>query len=124
LVPSSFAGLILFILLLAPGFAYVLRVEKSVPNRDFSAFRETLRVVFVSIVCLFSTGLLFTVLRWLWPEHTLDIRGLIRDPEEFSREHHVQLAWWSIGFITAATLLGACAADPRTVDWIRKLLSR
>lgn len=123
MVPSSFAGLAFFVLLLAPGFAYVLRVERSIPNRELSVFRETLHVVFVSIVCLFATGLLFAALRWLWPEHTLNIRGLIRNPEEFSREHHVQLAWWSIAFVTVATLLGAFVADPRYVDWMHALLS-
>ena len=115
MLPSSLIGLVLFVVLLAPGFAYVLRHEKTVPNRPFSALRETLRVVFVSVICLLITGLVLTWMRWVWPEHTPNIRGLVLDPVKFARGHHVQLAWWALGFIAVATLLAAIAADPRVV---------
>jgi hypothetical protein len=121
MVPSSVVGLVLFVVLLTPGFAYVLRHERSVPGRQFSALRETLRVVFVSLVSLLGVGLLFALLRWIFPTHTPNIRGLVQDPAEFARSHHVQLAWWSLALLCAATLLAAGAADPRLVKRIRRV---
>ncbi|KAB1160985.1 hypothetical protein F6X68_06665 [Micromonospora sp. AMSO12t] len=99
----------------------MLRHEKHVAGRPFSAFRETLRVVFVSVACLLLTGLIFTWMRWVWPERTLNVRGLVRDPAEFARGHHVQLAWWSLAFISAAIFLAAVAADRRVVAGVRWL---
>ncbi|MEV1142470.1 DUF6338 family protein [Micromonospora sp. NPDC049799] len=124
MLPSSLIGLVLFLVLLAPGFVYVLRHEKHVAGRPFSAFRETLRVVFVSVACLLLTGLIFTWMRWAWPERTLNVRGLVRDPAEFARDHHVELAWWSLAFISAATFVAAVAADRRVVAGVRWLAAR
>lgn len=123
MIPSSAIGLLLFVALLAPGLApglaYVLRHEQVVPAQSLSAFRETLRVVFMSVACLTVTGLLFAALRWILPGLTPNVRGLIRDPNDFVREHHVHLAWSGLGLLAFATLLGALAADPRVVDVLR-----
>lgn len=115
MIPSTLLGLVLFVMLLAPGLAYVLRHERIVPAPAHSAFRETLRVLFVSVACLTVTGLLFAAARWKFPAHTPDVRGLIQDPYAFARGHHVHLAWWSLAFIVFATLVAAIAADPRFV---------
>jgi hypothetical protein len=122
-VPSSLVSLVLFVVLLAPGFAYVLRHEKRVPGRPFSVFRETLRVVFVSVACLTVTGLLFAGLRWLMPTRTPNVRGLLLNPSGFAREHHVHLLWWSLALIAFATLIGAIWGDPRLIEKRQVLLS-
>src|SRR5262245_60177483 len=113
----------LFVMLLAPGLAYVLRHERVVAAPPHSAFRETLRVVFVSVTCLTATGLLFVGLRAIWPERTPNIRGLVRDPDSFVRDHHVHLAWWALALLTFATLIGWIAGDPRVVRRVRFLRS-
>jgi hypothetical protein len=105
--------------LLAPGLAYVLRHERAVPGGPRSAFRETLRVVFVSVASLTVTGLLATLARWAFPEHTVDVSALVRAPVAFARGHHVQLAWWSFGLLVFATLLAWAAADPRLIRLAR-----
>jgi hypothetical protein len=114
-VPSTLLGLVLFVALLAPGFAYVLRHERTTPNRPFSAFRESLRVVFASVLCLAAAGLLYAGFRSLAPTHTVNVRGLVRDPTGYARDHHVNLTWWSIALLTTAILVGLVAADPRVV---------
>lgn len=124
MIPSSLLGLVLFIVLLAPGLAYVLRHERVVPAPSHSTLRETLRVIFVSIACLTVSGLLFAALRWMLPGRTPNIRGLIQDPAGFAREHHVHLAWWSLALVAFATVLGAVAADARLVRWLRKVRSK
>ncbi|MFC4092977.1 MULTISPECIES: DUF6338 family protein [Micromonospora] len=97
MIPTSAIGLVLFVTLLSPGLAYVLRHEQVVPAQSLSAFRETLRVVFMSVVCLTATGLLFAVLRFFLPRHTPNVRGLIRDPNRLcaraSRSAGVVGAW-------------------------------
>ncbi|WP_349880275.1 DUF6338 family protein [Micromonospora sp. HUAS YX12] len=111
----------LFVALLAPGFAYVLRHERTTPNRPFSAFRESLRVVFASVLCLATAGLLYAALRAVAPTHTVNVRGLVRDPFGYARDHHVNLAWWSISVLAAAILVGLVAADPRVVRRSRSI---
>lgn len=123
MIPSSLLGLVLFVVLLAPGLAYVLRHERSVPAVTYSAFRETLRVVFASVTCLTVTGLLFAGLRFLVPEHTPDVRRLVQEPIAYIRGHHVQFAWWSFVLVVFATLLGFLAADPRFILAQRKARS-
>jgi hypothetical protein len=129
MIPSTLLGLLLFVLLLAPGLAYVLRYERVLPGPEHSPFRETLRVIFVSITCLTVTGLLLAYARWEFPEHTPNVRGLLQDPGAFIQGHHVQLVWWALALVGSATLLGATAADPRLVrlrrHWRRgKFLTR
>lgn len=106
---------------MAPGLAYVLRHERVVPTGPKSVFRETLRVVFVSVASLTVAGLLVTLLRWLFPGHTPNVRGLVRDPRTYAQEHHVHLAWWAFAIITFATLLAWGMADPRAVRAVRWL---
>jgi len=118
LVPSSLLGLVLFVVLLAPGLAYVLRHERIVPRRSYSTFRETLRVIFVSVACLTATAIVFAGLRLVFPRRTLNVHLLIQSPSDFARTQHVQLAWWGLGFVAVATALGALAADPRVVRWL------
>lgn len=125
MIPSSLAGLVLFVVLLAPGLAYIIRYERTVPAVEQSAFRETLRVIFVSVACLTVTILLFTALRWWQPDRTPNVRGLIRDPGSFAREHHVQLIWWGFALLASATALGAGAAGPRAIKfrhWARSTM--
>ncbi len=91
MLPSSISGLLLFVALLAPGLAYVLRHERVVPIAERSAFRETLRVVFVSIACLVVSGVLLAALRWAAPKSTPNVRGLVQDPGAYFQQHHVSL---------------------------------
>jgi hypothetical protein len=80
LIPSSLAGLLLFVVLLTPGRAYVLRYERVVPARSHTPFRETLRVVFVSTACLLIAGLVAAAVRAAIPHHTPHVNHLVQDP--------------------------------------------
>jgi hypothetical protein len=119
-VPSSLLGLALFVVLLAPGLAFVLRHERVVPARSYSGFRETLRVVFVSVASLTVTGVLLAVLRGTSPTRTPDVGQVARTPSAAIRSHSAELAWWSLGTVLFATLLATVAADPRVVRLLRR----
>lgn len=120
MVPSSLAGVALFVVLLAPGLAFVLRRERFVPPQDQSAFRETLRVIFVSVVCLALTGLLAAGLRSLYPHRTPDVGALVRSPATFARAHYVQLTWWALALLAFATLVAVVLADPRIARRLKR----
>lgn len=121
MVPSSLLGLVLFVALLAPGFAYVLLRERTTPRGVFSPFRESLTVVFASVACLAAVALLHTGLRALLPDHTLNVRELVRDPASYAREHHVSVAWWSFALLVGAVGIGVAAAHPRVLDISKRL---
>jgi Family of unknown function (DUF6338) len=120
LVPSSLVGLALFVVLLAPGLAFALRREHVVPPQEQSAFRESLSVIFVSLVCVTLTGLLAAALRTVWPRNTPNVGALIRTPGTFARAHYVELSWWALGLLAFATLVAMLAADPRIARHLRR----
>lgn len=120
MVPSSLVGLALFVVLLAPGLAFALRREHFVPPQEQSAFRESLSVIFVSVVCVTLTGLLAAVLRAVWPRATPDVGALIKSPGPVARAHYVQLTWWALGLLAFATLVGILAADPRIARHLKR----
>ncbi|GIF51122.1 hypothetical protein DFJ67_0283 [Asanoa ferruginea] len=124
MVPSSLLGLALFVLLLAPGLGFVLRQERIRPVRTYSAFRETVLVVAVSILCLATASLIFAFARWLWPEHTLNFGGLVQQPARFARIHHIEVTWWSLAYLSLAVGIGLIAADPRIVRLTERLAVR
>lgn len=106
--------------LLAPGLAFVLRRERVVPAQDESAFRESLRVIFVSVLCVTVTGLLAAGIRALYPQATPDFGALVRSPAGFARAHYVQLTWWALAMVAFSTLIAAVAADPRIARKVRR----
>ena len=114
-MPSSLVGAAITIALFAPGLAYVLRHERVLPARSHTELRETLQVVFASIVCLAITGLLAAALRWALPKRTPDFRRLVQNPSQYALGHYVQLIWWSVGLLAAATIIGAVLADRRVI---------
>jgi hypothetical protein len=116
LIPSSLWGLVLFVVLLAPGLAYVIHHEQVVPARSHTAFREGLRVVFTSIVCLTITVVLAAILHGLLPTRTPDISGLIADPVSELAGNRVWYVWWAVGALGFATVLGWALAHPRFID--------
>jgi uncharacterized membrane protein len=48
-VPTTLTGLLLFVVLLLPGFAYLVGKERHGTERSLSPFRETVAVVAASI---------------------------------------------------------------------------
>lgn len=122
MVPSTLLGLTLFVVLLMPGLAYVLRHESSRPAREQSVFRDTIQIVFVSVVCLTVVGLTLAGAHWLFPAHTPDVGGFVRDPGQFAVANYVTVVWWGLACLAAATLIAAVAADPRVVGLTARLL--
>jgi len=91
-VPTSLLGLLLFVVLLAPGFAYTLCRERLTAHRPVSAFRETVALVFVGVLCDAVALGVFAVLRVLGPGWTPDVGALLRDPQGYALRHYAELS--------------------------------
>jgi hypothetical protein len=119
-LPTSLVGVIIFVTLLTPGFVYVLRSERRAPERQLSAFRETIILGFVSFAADIAALAIFTPIRILAPGSTPDIGALIRDPSIYFPRHYALVALWGLGLLILACLLAYVCASPAVLEWLRR----
>lgn len=125
-MPTTLTGLLLFVVLLLPGFAYLVGKERHGTERKASPFRETIAVVAASITSEIFVLALFAVVRWLWPSGTPDVGQLIRSPGSYlpgtqARPSHYDIVGvWGLGILVAATIVGYAA----TVPAVRRVVSK
>ncbi|GHF40411.1 hypothetical protein FHX82_004822 [Amycolatopsis bartoniae] len=112
-MPTTLLGLVLFLVLLVPGFAYTLRRERMVSSRPVSAFRETVELAFVSVAADAMVLLLFGLVRLIVPRWTPDVRQLIRDPGHYVPDHLTSLTLWGGALLLIAAALAFAAAGVR-----------
>lgn len=126
IMPTTLTGLVLFVVLLLPGFAYVTGKERHTTGQRLSPFRETAAVVAASVSFELIVLVLFAVIRTLLPSHTPDVGALIRDGSGYLRGHgrHVghygQVAIWAAGMLA----LAAALAYGATLPAMRKLANK
>jgi hypothetical protein len=125
-MPTTLTGLLLFIVLLLPGFAYLVGKERNGTERRLSPFRETVAIVAASVTAELAVLTVFAVVRTLWPSATPDIGALIRDSGTYlggGPGHHgqyAQVAAWGVGLLALASIFAYLATMPR----IRGLIVR
>ena len=96
------------LLVVVPGLGYQLGRESQRPTRELAGFRETVSLAFAGIVAI-SVGLsTFGLLRWIAPNHTLDVGQLLRTPGPYFREHLPYMAFWTFAVLAFATGLAYC----------------
>lgn len=109
-MPNTLIGLLIFVLLLAPGFTYSSYRSRSRPVEKPTALQElsgiALRSVFYNGVAL----AIFAIVRIRFPHATPDVGALIRRPNAYAVEHYGQLALWGSGLLGLACLLALLAA--------------
>jgi hypothetical protein len=119
MMPTTLTGLLLFVVLLLPGFAYLVGKERHGTERRVSPFRETVAIVAASITSELVVLVAFAVIRVLWPSITPDVGALIRNGGSYlrgSEGHHGQygsVAAWGVGLLAAAAVLAYLATVPR-----------
>ncbi len=121
-MPTSLVGLLVFIVLLAPGFAFVVRRETQFVPRTISVFRETAVVVLASVAANAAALLCFCLVRALWPRGTPDVGRLVAEPHDYLIEDYRVAIGWGAGVLALATLLAAIAAVPP--NWALELWRR
>jgi hypothetical protein len=127
-MPTTLTGLLLFIVLLLPGFAYVVGKERNGTRQQLTPFHETAAVVAASISFELIVLVLFAVIRTLWPSATPDVGALIRGGGGYLRGgrghagHYGQVAIWVTGMLALSTVLAYLATLPRARKFAAKVL--
>ena len=103
-VPSGLTGVVLFIVLLWPGFAYTSVRARRRPDRRLTPLQETVTIVIASLTALAVTGVLFGIVRALWPGVTPDFGRLLFHSRAYLQAHYVRTGWWAAGLIAVAVL--------------------
>jgi hypothetical protein len=104
-MPTTAVGLILFVVLLAPGFSFTAYRAVSVPTRRLSPLKELGGIALRSTAWDAVALVVFGLLRVALPSHTPDVGRLARDPADYLRTDLAYLFWWM-----SALLVFACAA--------------
>lgn len=119
LVPTTLTGLLLFVVLLLPGFAYLVGKERHGTERRLSPFRETVAIVAASITSELVVLAAFFAIRALWPTITPNVGTLIDNTSAYLRGtpghpgHHRIVAVWGVILLIAATLGAYLATKPK-----------
>jgi hypothetical protein len=125
-MPTTLTGLLLFVVLLLLGFAYLVGKERHGTERHASPFRETVAIVAASVTSEIFVLSLFGVLRWLFPSWTPDIGRLIRSPGSYlvgtqgTPSHYGIVGIWGLLLLAAATSVAYAA----TVPSVRRVASK
>lgn len=119
-MPSTLAGLAIFVISLAPGLTYVMTRQRVAPQQTMTAIRETAQLVCVSLFLDIAILILFAGVRALWPSGTPDIDRLVREPAVYLRESY-SLVWiWSVALLAVAVVMAALIGS----GLMRGILSR
>ena len=110
-MPSTPLELILFFWLIVPGLVYVLQRRRMSQIRLESAFVETARIVFVSVIVdMLAIGTLELV-RLFKPSGTPDLKSLLVDNWRKQLSSHWTLdIWWAVGSVLIASLFAYAVA--------------
>jgi hypothetical protein len=121
-MPTTLTGLLLFVVLLLPGFAYLVGKERHGTERRLSPFRETVAIVAASITSELVVLVIFAGIRTLWPSITPDVGSLVRQGGGYLRGgQYRSIAIWGLGLLTAAVVLAYLATEPRLrrrLEWL------
>jgi hypothetical protein len=125
-VPTTLAGLLIFVVLLMPGFAYLVGKERQGTERRASPFRETVAIVAASVASEIFVLALFGVARWQWPSITPDVGALVRGPDGYlvgtgtTHGNYGEVSTWALGLLALATVVAYSATSPR----VRRIASK
>ena len=119
-IPSDLTGLLLFVILLLPGFAYNSVRARRRPDRQLTALQETVIIVTASLTALAVTGVVFAVIRALLPGVTPDVRAAVFSTHAYLQVHYVQAAWWAVAFLAAAIAGAAGVAAAQESRWLSR----
>jgi hypothetical protein len=120
-VPTTLTGLLIFVVLLLPGFAYLVGKERYGTERHTSPFRETVAVVAASVTSELIILALFTVLRWLRPSWTPNVGALIHGGSTYAASHYQSLTAFGLFMLALAVILAYFATVPKVRQAFKRM---
>lgn len=118
-MPSSLAGLLIFVMLLVPGFVHHTWRRRTVPLRPDSPLLETANLVTISLVADVTALALFGVARWVRPSAFLDPADFLAAPRQFFIDHLGAASRTAVGLLFLATLIAwLIAARVPPLRWV------
>lgn len=111
-MPTTLTGLILFVVLLMPGFAYLVGKERSGTERKMTAFRDTVSIVTASIVSEVVILVIFSIIREVAPAMGPNVGRLLQEGSPYLTAHYAEFVVWGAGLLTTATALAYVASLP------------
>jgi uncharacterized protein DUF6338 len=116
-MPTTLIGLVVFIVLLMPGFAFTLRRERHTKaERRLSPFRETIAIAFSSVVADSIAVAVFYLIRRSFPQITPDVDALMNTSTEYFKKNYWDILGWAAILLTVATAGAFSAASPSLTD--------
>lgn len=119
-IPSDLTGLLLFVILLLPGFAYNSVRARRRPDRRLTSLQETVVIVTASLAALIVTGVLFAIIRALFPTVTPDVRAALFSTHAYLQAHYTRAAWWAVALLAAAILGAMGVAEAQESQWLSR----
>lgn len=111
MVPSSFAGVGIFLLLVAPGITYELLRQRTQLPRGESTFIEISRVLLFGVVYSGAAILPIALIAAIEPRSVVDLSAWVRDGDAYVADHIHIVGWTLILELALASLLAIAASD-------------
>lgn len=116
MIPSTLTGILLFLVLLLPGFVFITLRERHQPTRKLSVFRETSIVVAATIAAYVLPSLLVFIAVLLSAAFRSEVAHALSGPAEYAAAHPFRafgaLAIWVIVGAALGALLGSRPLRP------------
>lgn len=112
-MPTTLAGVLIFVVLLLPGFAYLVGKERHGTERHTSPFRETVAVVAASVTSELIILTVFTFVRWLRPSLMPNVAALIHGGSAYAANHYQSLTTYGLFMLAFAALIAYSATVPK-----------
>jgi hypothetical protein len=110
-VPSTFTGLVLFVLLLAPGFAFLLVSERGVVAvRQTTPLRQTATIGLASVVWDIAAVLVLAAAVRFTPLRGPNLDNLMAEGLDYARRSYRSSAGWLIALVVVACVLSVLFA--------------
>jgi hypothetical protein len=121
-VPTTLGGLLIFVLLLVPGFLHYVQRRSRVPQRSLSPLVETATLVTVSVATNAVAIAAFGLVRVLLPSHTPDVRRLLVEGTAYGAARlGYLLLWGGAVLLVSSTLALVLGMRP---GWVGALSTR
>lgn len=109
-MPSSLSGLVLFVVLLVPGFIHYIQRRRRVPQSSLSPLVETATLVSVSVFTnLLAIGA-FGLIRTFAPGHTPDVRRMFVEGLAYTAPRLAYIVAWAVVLLTTSSVLAVLLA--------------